>query len=40
MLEIASLTKVYGGEGGVASNLVLDAISFTVPPWKETERAS
>jgi len=31
MLEIASLTKVYGGEGGVASNLVLDAISFTVP---------
>jgi NitT/TauT family transport system ATP-binding protein len=31
MLEIASLTKVYGGDGGTASNLVLDAISFTVP---------
>ena len=31
MLEIASLTKVYGGEGGAASNLVLDAISFSVP---------
>jgi len=31
MLEIASLTKIYGGEGGTAPNLVLDAISFTVP---------
>jgi NitT/TauT family transport system ATP-binding protein len=31
VLEIASLTKLYGGEGGAAANLVLDAISFTVP---------
>ena len=31
MLEIASLTKTYGGEGGGSPNLVLDAISFTVP---------
>jgi NitT/TauT family transport system ATP-binding protein len=31
MLEIASLTKVYGGDGGAAANLVLDAVSFTVP---------
>jgi NitT/TauT family transport system ATP-binding protein len=30
MLEIASLTKVYGGDGATP-NLVLDAISFSVP---------
>jgi NitT/TauT family transport system ATP-binding protein len=31
MLEIDALTKVYGGDGGVARNLVLDAIGFDVP---------
>ncbi len=30
MLEIASLTKVYGGEGATP-NLVLDTVSFSVP---------
>jgi NitT/TauT family transport system ATP-binding protein len=30
MLEIASLTKVYGGEGATL-NLVLDTVSFSVP---------
>jgi NitT/TauT family transport system ATP-binding protein len=31
MLEIASLTKMYGGESGGTPNLVLDAVSFSVP---------
>ncbi len=31
MLEIVSLTKTFGGEGNTTANLVLDAVSFTVP---------
>jgi NitT/TauT family transport system ATP-binding protein len=31
MLEIDALTKAYGGDGGAARNLVLDAIGFGVP---------